>query len=176
MRDGVPQLLEERRVHRTSVRVHRGAEGSATAGRRDGTNASRFMDLWARRWATKSNSVAYIVQRAAEAVYSDAGRDAGAAPSSICTSGNAARLREGCVAAGHDGLRRRQRAVRLGRVPRWPVLVGYVRSPARADAGRDHTGGRLRILRRRATSESPRSTHAQNIDEVVQRIGSQFGP
>ncbi|UCD74726.1 MAG: LL-diaminopimelate aminotransferase [Phycisphaerales bacterium] len=30
--------------------------------------------LWTRRWATKANSVGYIVQRAAEALYSDEGR------------------------------------------------------------------------------------------------------
>lgn len=33
-----------------------------------------MLDLWRRRWSTRSNGVSYVVQRAAEAIYSEAGR------------------------------------------------------------------------------------------------------
>lgn len=57
--------------------------------------------LWARRWSTKSNSVAYVIQRAAEALYSDAGRSEVAALVGHYL-GNAALLREGCRSMGLD--------------------------------------------------------------------------
>ncbi|HWB20280.1 MAG TPA: LL-diaminopimelate aminotransferase [Phycisphaerales bacterium] len=55
--------------------------------------------LWSRRWATKSNSVSYIVQRGAQALYSEAGR---AQVQSLIDHylSNAATLRKGCEAAG----------------------------------------------------------------------------
>jgi LL-diaminopimelate aminotransferase len=40
---------------------------------RDGRSVS-MLDLWRRRWSTRSNGVPYVVQRAAEAIYSEAGR------------------------------------------------------------------------------------------------------
>ncbi len=49
--------------------VPRQLEGTTSAGDR-----VRFRDLWARRQATKFNSVPYMVQRAAAAVYSPEGR------------------------------------------------------------------------------------------------------
>lgn len=55
--------------------------------------------LWARRWSTKSNSVAYVIQRAAEAVYSDEGRPQIAALVDHYMK-NARLLREGCEAIG----------------------------------------------------------------------------
>ena len=62
--------------------------------------------LWARRWSTKSNSVAYVVQRGAEALYSEAGRTQVEAVVNGYLA-NAGRLREGCAAAGlvaHGGV------------------------------------------------------------------------
>lgn len=43
-------------------------------GRTLGGASVPLLDLWRRRWSTRSNSVAYIVQRAAEALYGPAGR------------------------------------------------------------------------------------------------------
>jgi LL-diaminopimelate aminotransferase len=56
-------------------------------------------DLWARRWSTKSNSVGYVVQRAAEALYSEAGQGEVRALVDGYLE-NARRLRVGCEAAG----------------------------------------------------------------------------
>jgi len=44
-------------------------------GRTDSGKKLPLHPLWHRRWSTKSNSVSYPVQRAAEALYSDAGRE-----------------------------------------------------------------------------------------------------
>ncbi len=56
-------------------------------------------DLWTRRWNTRSNGVAYIVQRAAEALYSAAGKEqvAGLIEHYLA---NARLLRKGCEALG----------------------------------------------------------------------------
>ncbi|MFK7960062.1 MAG: LL-diaminopimelate aminotransferase [Phycisphaerales bacterium] len=70
--------------------------GLAADGRR-----VQLLDLWKRRWSTRSNSVAYVVQRAAEALYSLDGR----AESSRLVDGymaNAAALRQACSAMGMD--------------------------------------------------------------------------
>lgn len=56
-------------------------------------------DLWARRVATKFNGVPYIVQRAAAAVFSDAGRKQTAEQVAHYME-NARRIREGLAAAG----------------------------------------------------------------------------
>lgn len=55
--------------------------------------------LWTRRWSTKSNGVSYPVQRAAEALYSPAGRQQVKALVDHYM-GNAKILREGCEAIG----------------------------------------------------------------------------
>ncbi|MDY7109675.1 MAG: LL-diaminopimelate aminotransferase [Planctomycetota bacterium] len=55
--------------------------------------------LWTRRWSTKANSVGYVVQRAAEALYSDAGRQQVRALVDHYLE-NARLLREGCEAIG----------------------------------------------------------------------------
>ncbi|NNF42804.1 MAG: LL-diaminopimelate aminotransferase [Phycisphaerales bacterium] len=57
--------------------------------------------LWARRWSTKSNSVGYVVQRGAEALFGADGRR------EVATLvehylGNATLLREGCAKRGMD--------------------------------------------------------------------------
>jgi LL-diaminopimelate aminotransferase len=58
-------------------------------------------DLWARRWSTKSNSVGYVVQRGAEAIYSDeGGRQVQALVDNYLE--NARVLREACTAIGLD--------------------------------------------------------------------------
>lgn len=57
--------------------------------------------LWSRRWSTKSNGVSYVVQRAAEALYSEDGREQVRALTDYYL-GNAAVLREGCEAMGLD--------------------------------------------------------------------------
>ena len=59
----------------------------------------KLHDLWKRRWSTKSNCVGYIVQRAAEATYSDSGRTQVQDLVSFYL-GNALILREGCEALG----------------------------------------------------------------------------
>jgi LL-diaminopimelate aminotransferase len=55
--------------------------------------------LWHRRWSTKSNGVSYVVQRAAEALYSHAGRSQIAQLIDHYMT-NARILREGCRAIG----------------------------------------------------------------------------
>jgi len=68
-------------------------------GRTGGGDEVALHGLWTRRWSTKSNSVGYVVQRGAEALYSPAGRAE--------TQGlvdryleNAQLLREGCESIG----------------------------------------------------------------------------
>jgi len=69
-----------------------------TGSRADGSRVP-LHDLWSRRWSTKSNSVSYIVQRGAEALYSPEGRDQVAALVGHYLE-NARLLREGCLAIG----------------------------------------------------------------------------
>ena len=76
MRDRVSQLLQDRRLHRRALRIHRHAEELCTRRRQDGRSLP-LHPLWHRRWSTKANGVSYPVQRGAEALYSDAGRSAG---------------------------------------------------------------------------------------------------
>lgn len=62
--------------------------------------------LWSRRWSTKSNCVAYIVQRAAEAIYKSPGKEQVKELVSFYLE-NARILREGCEAMGltvHGGV------------------------------------------------------------------------
>ncbi|MCH8132321.1 MAG: LL-diaminopimelate aminotransferase [Myxococcales bacterium] len=68
--------------------------GSTSSGER-----VALRDLWSRRHATKFNSVAYVVQRAAAAVYSPEGRKQTAEQVAYYMA-NAAQLREGLGAAG----------------------------------------------------------------------------
>jgi LL-diaminopimelate aminotransferase len=56
-------------------------------------------DLWTRRWSTKSNSTSYVVQRAAEAVYSEADRTQVKALTDFYLE-NARLLKQGCEAIG----------------------------------------------------------------------------
>jgi len=72
----------------------REVSGTASDGRRVPLHG-----LWARRWSTKSNSVGYVVQRAAEALYSPQGKHEVEALLSHYL-GNASILREGCRRAG----------------------------------------------------------------------------
>ena len=68
-------------------------------GRTPDGRAVALHDLWVRRWTTRSNGVSYPVQRAAEALYSLAGR---AQVSSLIEHylGNTRLLRAGCEAVG----------------------------------------------------------------------------
>ena len=68
--------------------------GSTTTGERVSVNK-----LWTRRWATKSNSVSYPVQRGAEALYSDEGKRQVRALVDHYL-GNAKILRKACEALG----------------------------------------------------------------------------
>lgn len=68
-------------------------------GRRSDGEQVSLHRLWSRRWSTKSNGVSYIVQRGAEALYTDAGRAQVKALTDFYL-GNAAILREGCEAMG----------------------------------------------------------------------------
>ena len=56
-------------------------------------------DLWTRRWSTRSNGVSYVVQRAAEALYSAAGKEQVTGLIEHYLT-NARLLREGCEALG----------------------------------------------------------------------------
>ncbi len=69
-------------------------EGTAA----DGSRVS-IRDLWSRRHATKFNSVPYVIQRAAEAVFSPEGRKQTAEQVAFYME-NARRVREGLGAAG----------------------------------------------------------------------------
>jgi LL-diaminopimelate aminotransferase len=71
-------------------------QGSTTAGDRVPLHR-----LWMRRWATKANSVGYVVQRAAEALYSPDGRQQVRGLVDHYLE-NARLLREGCEAIGLD--------------------------------------------------------------------------
>jgi len=68
-------------------------------GRTAAGDAVPVLELWKRRWSTRSNSVAYVVQRAAEALYSEAGRRETRALVDGYLA-NARALREGCAAMG----------------------------------------------------------------------------
>ncbi|MGI9013856.1 MAG: LL-diaminopimelate aminotransferase [Phycisphaerales bacterium] len=68
--------------------------GSDASGRQVALNP-----LWTRRWATKSNGVSYIVQRGAEALYSDEGKQQVKSLVDHYLS-NARTLRDGCLAIG----------------------------------------------------------------------------
>jgi LL-diaminopimelate aminotransferase len=74
--------------------IPREVEGTTGSGER-----VALRELWARRQATKFNGVPYLVQRAAEAVYSPAGRKQTAEQIAYYME-NARRLREGLTAAG----------------------------------------------------------------------------
>ena len=97
VRHRVPQLLQDRRLHRGALRVHGGPEGvtaKTPAGERVALN-----QLWNRRHTTKFNGVSYPVQRAAAAVYSDKGwRQTKAIVDYYL--GNAKIIREGLAGAG----------------------------------------------------------------------------
>ncbi|MHC5022915.1 MAG: LL-diaminopimelate aminotransferase [Planctomycetota bacterium] len=78
----------------------------ALEGTTAGGDRAPLLDLWARRWSTKSNSVGYVVQRGAEALYADDGR---AQVGQLIDQylGNAAILRAGCARLGltvHGGV------------------------------------------------------------------------
>ena len=73
VRDRVPQLLEERRLHRHALRVHRRSQIAQCAYTKSG-EAKPLHPLWIARMTTKFNGVSYIVQRAAEALYSPEGK------------------------------------------------------------------------------------------------------
>ena len=103
--------------------------------------------LWGRRQNTKFNGVAYIVQRGAEAVYRRRWPTAGARPRRRLHGQRTVHQR-GVVDRRPDRLRRRQRPVLLGQVPRRPRLVGHVRPPAGAGRRRLHARRRLRPMRR----------------------------
>ncbi len=68
-------------------------------GRTRGGEPVSLLELWRRRWSTRSNSVAYVVQRGAEALYSEAGRTETRALVDGYLA-NARALREGCAAMG----------------------------------------------------------------------------
>jgi LL-diaminopimelate aminotransferase len=78
---------------------------SLTGRTRDGRRVP-LHGLWTRRWSTKSNGVSYIVQRAAEALYSNAGIQQVQGLIRHYLE-NARILREGCTAMGlevHGGI------------------------------------------------------------------------
>ncbi|HEY6070834.1 MAG TPA: LL-diaminopimelate aminotransferase [Chthoniobacterales bacterium] len=58
----------------TGVRCGFTVLSKTVLGKTDSGKKLPLHPLWCRRWSTKSNSVSYPVQRAAEALYSDAGR------------------------------------------------------------------------------------------------------
>ena len=87
----------KRRLHRNPLCLHRcsqGPEGHGRQWRRGGT-----LGLWNRRQSTKFNGVSYIIQRGAEAVYSDAGQAEVKALVSFYME-NAAIIRRELTAAG----------------------------------------------------------------------------
>lgn len=68
----IPQLLEDSRIHRSPLRIHRSPERADSrhlTGERIPLNR-----LWNRRQCTKFNGTSYITQRAAEAIYTPAGK------------------------------------------------------------------------------------------------------
>ena len=101
--------------------------------------------LWNRRHTTKFNGVSYPVQRAAAAVYTDAGRRQTRGPHRLLPRQRPADPR-GDGQAGAHVRRGRQRPLHLGQ--RRPRLLGVLRPPAREGPGRLHAGRRLRQVRR----------------------------
>ena len=72
MRHRVPQLLEDCRIHGSTLRLHRCAE--RTHCRHAGSERIPLNKLWNRRQSTKFNGTSYITQRAAEAIYTPEGQ------------------------------------------------------------------------------------------------------
>lgn len=72
MRDRVLLPLQNGRLHRHPLRLHRGAQGADDAAPPDGETLS-LNRMWLRRQTTKFNGVSYIIQRGAAAVFSDEG-------------------------------------------------------------------------------------------------------
>jgi aspartate/methionine/tyrosine aminotransferase len=85
--------------------------------------------LWHRRWSTKSNGVSYPVQRGAEALYSEEGREQVRALIDHYM-GNARILSEGARAAGFRSTWRHQRALHLGGNAAWPNELANLRLDA----------------------------------------------
>ena len=103
--------------------------------------------LWQRRMSTKFNGVSYPVQRAAEAVYTAAGQ-AQVAELISHYMGNARILREACAADRPGCLRRRERALYLGRHATRDRELGHVRPHARGGEHRHHPRRWFRLERR----------------------------
>ena len=116
----VPQLLQDRRIHRHPLRLHRRAQApwSATTPR---ATPTRFTRSGRGRQATKFNGVSYPVQRAAAAVFTDEGRRQTRALADFYL-GNARLIRDALTAAGLPVRGRRERPVPLGQ--RRPRLLG----------------------------------------------------
>ena len=163
MRDRVPQLLQERRLHRHALRVHRGAEDRSTPARRP-AKRSRCIRSGTRRMTTKFNGVCYIVQRAAEALYSPEGKAqvAGAHQALPGQRGSSAQRRE---EGRTESLRRRERALHLGaHAARRHELAGVRQNFERGEC-RHHARQRLRFEGRRLFPH-------QRLQQPRQRRGS----
>ncbi len=104
--------------------------------------------LWNRRMTTKFNGVSYIVQRAAEALYSPEGK---AQVRALVEHymGNARVLREAVDQGGAARLGRRKCAVHLGAGLARRDELGDVRPHAQRGECRHHARQRIRLRRRR---------------------------
>ena len=99
--------------------------------------------LWLRRTTTKFNGVPYLVQRAAEALYTEAGRGQVAALVRHYL-GNAELLGGGGAPGRADRPRRTQRALPVGADAVWDDQLGDLRPHAAGGPCGDHPGERLR--------------------------------
>ena len=145
MRDRIPQLLEERRIYRSALRVHGDAEGTEMPRRQ--RRSFPLHPLWNRRFSTKFNGVSYVTQRGAEALYSEEGKRRCPLwfPTTWKMPGFFARRspqRTGC-------LRWRERSLHLGARPggvtSWEIFDRLLR----ATPHRRHAGQRFWDVRRR---------------------------
>ena len=106
-----------------------------------------FHQLWSRRQSTKFGGVGYVVQRGAAAAYSAEGRDQ-IRGLDRWVHGERRNHQTRPHRRRPDGLRRRERPLRLGQVPARPRQLGPVRPPPSQGRRRLHPRRRLRQVRR----------------------------
>ena len=171
VRDRVPQLLQERRLHRRALRLHRRAEGPH--GHRPPTaRASRCIRSGSRRHT-------HEVQRRRPTSCSAAPRRSTSprarrrsTRSSSTTWAMPASSAKPAQAVGLTRLRRRERALHLGRCAARRHELGDVRPHAERGECRHHARQRLRRRGRRLLPHQRLQQSRANAEEVARRIAA----
>ena len=123
----------------TGVRCAYTVVPRALRGRTSSGERVPLQPLWARRHATKFNGVSYVVQRAAAAVYSEAGRRETARQIDFYMD-NAERLRSGLEGAGFKVHGGKKCPLHLARDPRRELELGIFWRAPRESPDRRNSG------------------------------------